>query len=83
MGNTTANSGNLRDDEGEIYVAIDHRSVILDLPEEDCVSSLLLARGHTRIPTAAPARRTPAPPPLEPASFWHRLRLRARKPAAD
>ena len=46
MGNQIANTRHLVDDEGEVYVAIDRRSVILDLPDDVCVASLLRARGR-------------------------------------
>ena len=91
MSNRIANTRNLADDEGEVYVSLDRRSVILDLPEEACVASLLLTRGLAMDGAAAP-RFAAAPPRIErrgdrafqPAapSFWLRLRRRVTTRAA-
>jgi hypothetical protein len=92
MGNSTPNTRNPGEDEGEVHVAIDPRGVILDLPEEACVASLLRTRGlpgdRTRglpgdLVAARPPAHTRAPRPRLAPSFWHRLRFGATKPAAD
>ena len=85
MGNSTPNTRNSGEDEGEIHVAIDPRGVILDLPEEACVASLLRARGLPGDLVAArpPLARARAPRPRLAPSFWHRLRFGGTRPGAD
>ena len=85
MGNSTPNTWNPGEDEGEIHVAIDPRGVILDLPEEACVASLLRTRGlpGDLVATRPPLAHTRAPRPRLAPSFWHRLRFGATKAAAD
>ena len=58
MGNTTTKIGNAWDDDGETYVMVDRRGVILDLPEAPGVAELLRTRGHDAV---AVASRPPAP----------------------
>lgn len=58
MGNTTTKIGNAWDDDGETYVMVDRRGVILDLPEAPGVAELLRTRGYHAV---AVASRPPAP----------------------